>query len=115
MSRVYRCFTEKRQEFNVEARGVLNDLRENLGMKNLLGLRYLNRYDVEGITEKYIKRQGILYFLNRRLMTAMMKDCRMLLKATGSLPLRPCPASLTKGLIPVPSVFRCLLVRIGLK
>ncbi len=47
---VYRCFTEKREGFDVEARAVLKDLRDNLGMKSLRSLRLFSRYDVEGIS-----------------------------------------------------------------
>ena len=52
MNRVYRCYTEKRPGFDVEARGLLNELRENLGVTALEGLRLFNRYDVQGIEEK---------------------------------------------------------------
>ncbi len=52
MNRVYRCYTEKRPGFDVEARGLLNELRENLGVTSLEGLRLFNRYDVQGIEEK---------------------------------------------------------------
>ncbi len=51
MNHVYRCFTEKRREFAVEASGVLRDLREQLGITALTGLRLFNRYDTQGIDE----------------------------------------------------------------
>jgi len=51
MNRVYRCYTEKRPGFDVEARGLANELRENLGVTALEGLRLFNRYDVQGIDE----------------------------------------------------------------
>ena len=51
MSSVIRVFVEKRRGFDVEARHMLSDLRENLGMKNIQALRLLNRYDVEGLSE----------------------------------------------------------------
>ncbi|MCI8553832.1 MAG: phosphoribosylformylglycinamidine synthase [Clostridiales bacterium] len=50
MSKVIRVFVEKREGFDVEARGLLADLRENLGLRELEGLRLANRYDVEGLT-----------------------------------------------------------------
>ncbi len=50
MSNVIRVFVEKRDGFDVEARHMLDDLRENLGMKAIESLRLLNRYDVEGLT-----------------------------------------------------------------
>ena len=48
---VFRCFTEKREGFNGEARAVLTDLRDFLGIRGLKSVRILCRYDVEGITE----------------------------------------------------------------
>jgi phosphoribosylformylglycinamidine synthase len=52
---VYRIFVEKRPEFAVEADGVLSDLLTALRPKGLEGLRILNRYDVEGISEEVFK------------------------------------------------------------
>ena len=49
---VYRIFVEKRPEFAVEAGGVLSDLKTALRPDGLEGLRILNRYDVEGISEE---------------------------------------------------------------
>lgn len=49
--RVFRCFTEKKPGFDVEAQGLKHDLREYLGLKGLDSVRILNRYDTEGITE----------------------------------------------------------------
>ena len=48
---VYRIFVEKRPEFAVEAAGVLADLKTALRLSGVEGLRILNRYDVEGITD----------------------------------------------------------------
>ena len=49
---VYRIYVEKRPEFAVEAAGVLADLKNALRPKGVEGLRILNRYDVEGISEE---------------------------------------------------------------
>ena len=49
---VRRIFVEKRPGFDVEARHMQADLVENLGMKELTGLRLLNRYDVAGLTQE---------------------------------------------------------------
>jgi len=46
---VYRCFSVKKTGFDIEARGVLKDLRENLGVTAIHDLKIINRYDVEGI------------------------------------------------------------------
>ena len=48
---VYRIYVEKRPEFAVEAAGVLADLKTALRLNGVEGLRILNRYDVEGITD----------------------------------------------------------------
>ncbi len=49
---VYRIFVEKRPEYAVEAKGMLSDLKTALRPDGLEGLRILNRYDVEGISEQ---------------------------------------------------------------
>ena len=49
---VYRIYVEKKPGFDVEAAGLKNELTSLLGIKELSGLRLLNRYDVEGIDEK---------------------------------------------------------------
>ncbi len=51
MANVFRCYTEKRESFDVEAKSLLTDLTGTLGVTNLTGLRLLNRYDAEGIDE----------------------------------------------------------------
>ena len=48
---VYRIYVEKKPGFDVEAEGLRNELVSLLGIKELSGLRLLNRYDVEGIDE----------------------------------------------------------------
>ena len=49
---VYRNYVEKKPGFDVEATGLKNELTSLLGIKELSGLRLLNRYDVEGIDEE---------------------------------------------------------------
>ena len=59
---VYRCFSEKRPGFDVEARGLLKSLAEQLEIKTLTGVRYLCRYDAEGLTpEAYEKAKQIVF------------------------------------------------------
>ena len=48
---VFRCYTEKREGFDVGAAALLADLRGFLGMTGIEALRLLCRYDVEGIPE----------------------------------------------------------------
>ncbi|MBQ0068003.1 MAG: phosphoribosylformylglycinamidine synthase, partial [Phascolarctobacterium sp.] len=51
MERIKRVFVEKKEPFAVEAKGLLNDLRNNLGMKNIKNIRICNRYDVMGLSD----------------------------------------------------------------
>jgi phosphoribosylformylglycinamidine synthase len=55
MSNVLRVFVEKREGFNIEAKQILSDLRENLGLSSIKELRLLNRYDVEGLSSDEFK------------------------------------------------------------
>ncbi len=62
MSQVRRIYVEKKPGFDVEAKGVLEDLRENLSMTALKDVRIINRYDVEGITdEEYQSARGLIF------------------------------------------------------
>lgn len=62
MSDVIRVFVEKREGFDVEARAMLADLRDNLGLKEIRELRLLNRYDVEGLSpEDFTRVRGIVF------------------------------------------------------
>ena len=53
---VYRIYVEKKPGFDGEAQSLLHELTELLGIKNLKGLRLLNRYDVEGINRALFDR-----------------------------------------------------------
>ena len=46
---VYRCYSEKRPGFDVEAQGLCRQLREQLGVQGLESVRILNRYDADRI------------------------------------------------------------------
>ncbi|MBQ8975163.1 MAG: phosphoribosylformylglycinamidine synthase, partial [Oscillospiraceae bacterium] len=62
MSKVYRCYTEKGEGFDVEAQGVLKEARDSLGIEGLTALRLFNRYDVEGIdAETYAQARGSVF------------------------------------------------------
>ena len=53
---VYRIYAEKKPAYAVEAKALLEELRSLLGVRNLTGLRILNRYDVEGIDDALFRR-----------------------------------------------------------
>lgn len=53
---VYRIYVEKKKEEAVEAKALLSDIKGFLGIKNLRGVRILNRYDVENIDAELFDR-----------------------------------------------------------
>ena len=53
---VTRIYVQKKSGFDIEARGLLEDLRENLLIDNLKDVIILNRYDVEGITKEVLEK-----------------------------------------------------------
>lgn len=52
---VFRIYVEKKPAFDVEAQQLLHELQTILGVEALTGLRLVNRYDVEGISEELFK------------------------------------------------------------
>ena len=48
---VYRVFTEKKKELAAEARALLSDINGLLQISSVTGVRVINRYDAENITE----------------------------------------------------------------
>ena len=49
---VKRIYVQKKDGFNIEAKGLLEDIKENLLIKGLEDIIILNRYDVDGITDE---------------------------------------------------------------
>ena len=49
---VKRIYVKKKEGFNIEAKELLADIKENLKIIELENIIILNRYDVEGIDEK---------------------------------------------------------------
>ena len=62
MADVRRIYVEKKAGFDVEAKEILADLRENLDMKGLSDVRIINRYDIEGVTDDEYARARELIF-----------------------------------------------------
>lgn len=56
MESVKRIFVEKREDFDIEAQKMLKDIKEELDIKGLEGLRLLNRYDMEGLDEELFEK-----------------------------------------------------------
>ncbi|HEY5561022.1 MAG TPA: phosphoribosylformylglycinamidine synthase [Clostridiaceae bacterium] len=60
--KVRRLFVEKKDGFNVEAKGLYADLKENLGISSLKAVRIINRYDISGIEDKEFEKSiGIIF------------------------------------------------------
>jgi phosphoribosylformylglycinamidine synthase len=62
VNRIYRLYVEKNTNYNVEGEKLLKDIRINLGISNLQGLRLVNRYDIMGISEnQYLKSRSTIF------------------------------------------------------
>ena len=59
---VYRCYSKKKEGFDVEAQGLCRQLREQLGMEGLQSVTILNRYDVEQIDPDVYRRAKDIVF-----------------------------------------------------
>lgn len=59
---VRRIFVEKRRGFDIEARDLFQDLKENLRIHGLRDVRIINRYDISGISqEEYDLARDIIF------------------------------------------------------
>ncbi|MBE7035698.1 MAG: phosphoribosylformylglycinamidine synthase [Ruminococcaceae bacterium] len=52
MNRVRRIYVEKKKGFDVEANHLFHDLKENLNLTELTGVRIIQRYDVQGVSDE---------------------------------------------------------------
>ena len=59
---VYRCYSKKKEGFDVEAQGLCRQLREQLGIDGLQSVDILNRYDVERIDREVYQRAKDIVF-----------------------------------------------------
>jgi phosphoribosylformylglycinamidine synthase len=55
MSKIRRVYVEKKEGFDVAAEQLLSDFKESLELENIEGLRLINRYDIEDISEQAFK------------------------------------------------------------
>ena len=98
MSTIRRIFVEKKDAFAVEAHGLLSDLRNNLGMKNLTGIRILNRYDVMGVSDEEFAAARKIVLSEPPVDTVTEKFLKCL-QAAVLLPWNIFPDNMTKGRI----------------
>lgn len=61
-TQVRRIFVEKKTPFDVEAKSLQKDLKENLNIEAIENLRILNRYDVSGISDEEYERAKYIIF-----------------------------------------------------
>lgn len=59
---VKRIYVQKKEGFNVEAKKLLEDIKENLLINNLENIVVLNRYDVEGISSEVFEQAKNIVF-----------------------------------------------------
>lgn len=60
--KVRRLFVEKKNGFDIEAHGLLHDLRDVMGITGLSGLRVAYRYDMEGLSDADYERARTTVF-----------------------------------------------------
>ncbi len=59
---VRRIFVEKKHGYDVEASGIFSDLKNNLGLSGITGIRLFCRYDAQGLTEEqYAQAKNIVF------------------------------------------------------
>ena len=101
---VYRIYVEKKPGFDGEAQGLLHELVDLVGIRNLTGLRLFNRYDVEGI-DNVLFQQAIPTVFSEPPVDVTydaLPDAK-----TRCLPLSTCPVSLTSAPTPPASASSC--------
>jgi len=56
MTTIFRLFVEKKAPYAIEAKGLLNDIKDNLRPQGLQSLRIFCRYDIEGVSRQSIEK-----------------------------------------------------------
>ena len=51
MATIQRLFVEKKSGLDIDAQSLFHDLRDNLGIRGLTGVRAASRYDIGGISD----------------------------------------------------------------
>ncbi len=59
---IYRIFTEKKKGYDLEAQGLLQEMKNILGVSGLKQVRVINRYDLEGISQEVYEKARSLIF-----------------------------------------------------
>ena len=59
---VRRVLSEKKEGFNVEAGGILHDVKYDLNVSGIEKVRVINRYDVSGVTdEEFVNAKPVVF------------------------------------------------------
>lgn len=74
---VIRVLSEKKKGFDVEAQGILADLREDLGMTSLEEVRVIHRYDVENVDEETIRKSLNVIFSEPMVDRVRLEECEI--------------------------------------
>ncbi|MBO7364270.1 MAG: phosphoribosylformylglycinamidine synthase, partial [Lachnospiraceae bacterium] len=78
---VFRIYTEKREGLGNEAESLLRELRDILKAQGVTGVRVLNRYDAEGLTEDVFEKAAVNVFsepqtdLTYRSLSGVLASC----------------------------------------
>ena len=59
---VKRLFVEKKKGFDIEAQGLMKDIKESLNIHDLENIRVVNRYDIENIDDSEYERSKYIIF-----------------------------------------------------
>ncbi len=62
MGNVRQMFVEKKDSFDIEAKGLLSELKQSFNLKNLNNVRVLNRYQMEGVDEEVYAKSKFTIF-----------------------------------------------------
>ncbi len=73
MNKVHRIYVYKRQEYAVEAVELLNNLRNQLKIKDLKDIKVVNRYDVQGVSDDALEK-GISIILSEPMVDDIIRD-----------------------------------------
>ena len=62
MSTVRRIYVEKKKGFDVEASHLFHDLKDNLSIAGLTGVRVIQRYDIQGVSDDAFEAARVTIF-----------------------------------------------------
>jgi len=61
-NKIYRLYVEKKANYDIEGEKILKDIKTNLGIMSLDGLRLVSRYDIMGISkEQYLMSRNTIF------------------------------------------------------